>query len=340
MTLPKRVLPTSPGRPRESQEPDTEPEQLNDDIIRQSDHPVMGIGSHVKSADDLVKKYEIDAESILREGILSRRVVSKGGRWSKKYITLTKTHLFVRNQEQGEVREAMDLLNITHAKLAEGHHQSIRSFGVLKQRESITAKQAGKSLVEPTLSRSNSESELQNMGDSNDMSRTGSAPLRSMRELLWENVIEIYLEYHGRTYYFKAESRSECTEWIAAINEARQDAESEYHKLMDLSTFERVQLAARNVCNDGRTEMSVAFLLLANFIINIIQVEVSSNPGLMRVFDLINTIFTLVYALELSINVVGNWFWDFIRSPWNVFDLIIVVMSLFDTIYIMAGAKG
>ena len=56
--------------------------------------------------------------------------------------------------------------------------------------------------------------------------------------------------------------------------------------------------------------------------------------------DLINTIFTLVYALELSINVVGYWFWDFIRSPWNVFDLIIVVMSLFDTIYIMAGAKG
>jgi hypothetical protein len=43
-----------------------------------------------------------------------------------------------------------------------------------------------------------------------------------------------------------------------------------------------------------------------------------------------NLIFTAVFAVELCINIFANWMHTFVRSGWNWFDLIIVVMSLLD----------
>ena len=39
-------------------------------------------------------------------------------------------------------------------------------------------------------------------------------------------------------------------------------------------------------------------------------------------------VFTVIFACELMINVVANWFTPFISNGWNVFDLIVVTVSL------------
>ncbi len=45
---------------------------------------------------------------------------------------------------------------------------------------------------------------------------------------------------------------------------------------------------------------------------------------------IINLIFTVVFAIELGINMFANWMYEFIRSGWNWLDLFIVTMSLLD----------
>jgi voltage-gated sodium channel len=44
----------------------------------------------------------------------------------------------------------------------------------------------------------------------------------------------------------------------------------------------------------------------------------------------INLLFNAIFAIELCINLFGNWLYAFFRSGWNWFDLFIVLMSMLD----------
>lgn len=35
-----------------------------------------------------------------------------------------------------------------------------------------------------------------------------------------------------------------------------------------------------------------------------------------------------IFILELLFNAFGHWFWLFVQDPWNIFDFIIVLLSL------------
>jgi hypothetical protein len=76
--------------------------------------------------------------------------------------------------------------------------------------------------------------------------------------------------------------------------------------------------------------MFISVLLLANFVISILQSEldVEANPELGAKFDIIEMTFTVLYLGELLLNMYGHWFWDFFLSGWNWFDVVIVSISV------------
>ena len=39
------------------------------------------------------------------------------------------------------------------------------------------------------------------------------------------------------------------------------------------------------------------------------------------------------------VNLYAHWFWAFVNSGWCWFDLIIVLMSLVDAIYVLGGGR-
>mmetsp|Transcript_75962 Transcript_75962/g.203551 ORF Transcript_75962/g.203551 Transcript_75962/m.203551 type:complete len:516 (-) Transcript_75962:399-1946(-) len=51
----------------------------------------------------------------------------------------------------------------------------------------------------------------------------------------------------------------------------------------------------------------------------------SQNDQIFLTFDII---FTALFAVELAINLFGNWYSRFIRSGWSVFDFIVVIVSI------------
>jgi voltage-gated sodium channel len=44
--------------------------------------------------------------------------------------------------------------------------------------------------------------------------------------------------------------------------------------------------------------------------------------------DELDTLFLIVFSIEVGVNAYANWFLRFFRNPWSVFDLIVVGLSL------------
>ena len=109
-----------------------------------------------------------------------------------------------------------------------------------------------------------------------------------------------------------------------------------------LSNAERLRLGVQRVYDSNQMQMAISLVLIANFVISIVQSELTAgmDDALIRRFDMIDMAFTVTYSVELAVNIYSHWFWPFFCSGWCWFDLIIVSISVFDTLYVMAGGDG
>ena len=86
-------------------------------------------------------------------------------------------------------------------------------------------------------------------------------------------------------------------------------------------------------CECVHAQTFVAFLLVVNFGINIVETEI---PDMSRetsnTFDSIDHAFTIFYVLELMLNLFVNWFWPFVTNGWSVFDALAVALSVLDAL--------
>mmetsp|Transcript_15809 Transcript_15809/g.30482 ORF Transcript_15809/g.30482 Transcript_15809/m.30482 type:complete len:693 (-) Transcript_15809:210-2288(-) len=76
-------------------------------------------------------------------------------------------------------------------------------------------------------------------------------------------------------------------------------------------------------------QIGVALLIFLNFVQNAIESQVIDPTDTMRtVFLACELFFTVAFTLELVVNMTANWFWQFWRSGWNVFDFVVVIVGL------------
>ena len=48
----------------------------------------------------------------------------------------------------------------------------------------------------------------------------------------------------------------------------------------------------------------------------------------MKILEYSNDVFTIIFTVELMINLFANWFYEFFRNSWSCFDALVVVLSL------------
>ena len=83
--------------------------------------------------------------------------------------------------------------------------------------------------------------------------------------------------------------------------------------------------------NHDVIQLPVAVLIVLNFLMIIVSAEF--NPGgeensLNDVINALELFFTIVFIIELGLNMLSFWFRPFWTNKWNVFDFIIVVGSI------------
>jgi hypothetical protein len=155
----------------------------------------------------------------------------------------------------------------------------------------------------------------------------------------------------GRTYYLKANSELESSRILENLSAysvaAKKKAESK-------SKFAHLQRRVRRVYRSKIFEvLSVSCIVMVSFSIlhalrDVLRLTLSAQSFLMSVlqmqtirnytgqpnvledfsWDMINFGFTVVFACELAMNALGHWFRPFVRSYWNLIDVIVVLLSL------------
>ena len=58
-------------------------------------------------------------------------------------------------------------------------------------------------------------------------------------------------------------------------------------------------------------QTTVAILILANFISSMVQLQIKVDAENVRVFNALDIAFTLIFLLELLLNMATHWFWEF-----------------------------
>lgn len=295
-----------------------------------------------------------DASDVVKEGMLSKRISGKTIYWSNRYVKIANGHLYMSLESGSEIRDALDLMQVTSIQLTNKKTKST-SFGDLshqlsqkvisgirspssasinvddellqhaKGQESCEdtggqADHGAGSGVRETLSVNGEASETADIvsddkqrrlrsvvgkvkavqaairiGNGNSAQSGPSSPSatedqppgdRTFHEVVWENVFEIYSKSLGRTYYFRAQDESDCQEWIDAILVARKKAFEDYKRGLNLTFWQKAQGHACDFYKHPFTQMAVAFLLLFNFVINVIQTEM--EVPIMRCYSLLN----------------------------------------------------
>ena len=87
------------------------------------------------------------------------------------------------------------------------------------------------------------------------------------------------------------------------------------------------------------TQISVAVLIFANFIANIVEAQIAINGNTayeVKVFRTFEMFFFVIFLIELALNMYSSWFWKFWNNGWNVFDFSTVFITVLDVAGLLA----
>lgn len=84
---------------------------------------------------------------------------------------------------------------------------------------------------------------------------------------------------------------------------------------------------------NDKIQLCVAAVILFNFLMSVVKLEVSaagkkSSQATMDAFQYIEYALTCIFFVELLINMYGSFLKPFWKSPWNVFDFLVVCISV------------
>jgi len=131
----------------------------------------------------------------------------------------------------------------------------------------------------------------------------------------------------GRKFVFRCNSKRDCRNWTREIRE-------NIKLLLRSSTFgeraEYYRQVLRKMVNSAPFQCLVALLIVVNFVLSVVDTELRPTPisQLGRVFEDLEIVFTILFTIEVILNFTANFFWDWFRDTWNIFDAAIVVISI------------
>jgi voltage-gated sodium channel len=81
-------------------------------------------------------------------------------------------------------------------------------------------------------------------------------------------------------------------------------------------------------------QYSVALVIFATYIIAMLDSQMQPEEGshAANTFRILEIVFTIVFGIELAINMFAHWWTPFWESRWNIFDFLVVGCSVLSLI--------
>ena len=134
----------------------------------------------------------------------------------------------------------------------------------------------------------------------------------------------------GRTFSLRVSTETECREWVDTLLPAVRRAQRLAERTAMGSGLARMRALAKQTYQTAFSQTFFALIIIASFGASIVEAELQPAPaseaGL--VFSGLELTFAIIFSLELAFNMFGSWMWAFVRSAWNWFDAIVVIVSV------------
>jgi hypothetical protein len=155
-------------------------------------------------------------EVVKKEGVLQKRVLGKAAEWKDRFITLTNDKLYIRNEMGGNIRDAFCLLDITHVKKMSslGGSSAGGESPVAQGRtqDSTLSSSAGESPEPPQRAQRSLSQQVDSFANG-DQNISNLYREQNILPSEWRNVLQVYAERYGRTYYLRAASIRDTEVW-------------------------------------------------------------------------------------------------------------------------------
>ena len=137
--------------------------------------------------------------------------------------------------------------------------------------------------------------------------------------------------YHkGRQFIFQASSLGEMEVWVASIVRVLKYNMARDTSYQQMSQFAQVRRYVRWLYLGDRVQLVVAGLIVLNFFLNICDTQLQAVEGTVeyQVLEFADIIFGYVFTFELAVNLFGTLVHEFVKDPWNWFDLLVVGITI------------
>eukprot|EP00961_Rhodomonas_salina_P264482 3574578-Rhodomonas_salina.1 len=99
------------------------------------------------------------------------------------------------------------------------------------------------------------------------------------------------------------------------------------------SLFQRLRKQVARVHNAKLFEVFIALVIMATFLCSVANAQLNPVDGSSVAFllEILDTVFTCIFVVELMINMLSGWFrkfWVGEGWAWNIFDLVVVAVSV------------
>ena len=132
----------------------------------------------------------------------------------------------------------------------------------------------------------------------------------------------------GRVYRIRTSSQEELKRMMHDIQNG---ADARWEEKLGHGLF-WWQRYVKNIYDADAVQSLSALIIMGSFLLSILSSELDNilEPDRVQTvdatFERIELVIVVVFTVELAMNAFGNWFLPFIQSPWNIFDVFVVVV--------------
>jgi len=88
----------------------------------------------------------------------------------------------------------------------------------------------------------------------------------------------------------------------------------------------------------AKAQPLVAALIMGNFLCNMVEKQIDpASVKFGHIFFPFEAFFNVAFLIELLFNMYAHWFWKFVKSSWNWFDLLVVTLGLLSVANLLSG---
>jgi hypothetical protein len=135
----------------------------------------------------------------------------------------------------------------------------------------------------------------------------------------------------GRSTILIAKNQAEKSEWKSFIlNAVQQALENRRLSLQEPGFIARMQVKLQTAYASKPSEYFFGAIIMATYVSAMVQYELLPEPGsaLDHTINQFEVFFTIIFAVELMINIAGNWWRPFASVLWNWMDAFVVIISV------------